>query len=235
LKKILRLLFKLLLVLVSLGLVVFIALKLMYNDDVPVGESGKAADALAQQMLDALAFEKFQAAKELQWTFRDKHTYHWYLQQHIVDVYWDEYKVTYHTKDLQKSSAFLDGIPLEGEAKTEAITYAVSNFNNDSFWLVAPFKVFDKGTTRSLVQDEGKRKLLVQYTTGGTTPGDAYLWELDEQYLPVAFKMWVSIIPFDGVEATWINWERTSAGFLLPTSRTFFGLEIPISNVKVVP
>jgi hypothetical protein len=206
----------------------------MYNEDIPTGETGKAADALAEQMLEALDYDKFQSTQEIQWTFRGKNTYHWRLQQHVVDVYWEDYKVTYYTKQKEKSTAFLNDQPLTDKAKRKAIDYAVANFNNDSFWLVAPFKVFDKGTSRTLVKEDGKQKLLVQYTTGGTTPGDAYLWELDDNYLPVAFKMWVSIIPFDGVEATWTDWESTAAGFSLAKTRTFFGLEMPIS-VKVVP
>ncbi len=234
-KKFLRLLLKSILVILSLLVIVFIVLKLTYNEEVPEGIPGQAADVLAQQMLDALKADKFQSAQEIQWTFRGKTTYHWQLQQGIVEVFWEDYHVTYHTKDVKQSKAMLNALALQGTAKEDAIAYAVAQFNNDSFWLVAPFKVFDKGVLRSIVEVDGKQKLLLQYTTGGTTPGDAYLWDLDKNYRPVAFKMWVSILPFDGIEAQWSEWDTTAGGFMLAKSRTFFGLEIPISDVKVVP
>ena len=82
------------------------------------------------------------------------------------------------------------------------IEKAVKYFNNDSFWLLAPYKIFDKGTKRSLVTlDDGHEGLLVTYTTGGTTPGDSYLWHLDSTGKPVSFQMWVSSLPIDGLEA----------------------------------
>ncbi|MEZ4952350.1 MAG: hypothetical protein R2825_02080 [Saprospiraceae bacterium] len=33
----------------------------------------------------------------------------------------------------------------------------------------------------------------MQYKTGGVTPSDSYVWLLDENGQPTAWKMWVSI------------------------------------------
>ena len=234
-KKLFKLILKGILGLILILGIAFVVLKVIYSDELPKGTSGEKADALAQNMLNALNYDQFKTAKEIHWTFRGKNTYKWDMQRHVVDVFWDDYQVTYTTKDRQTSKAYLNGESLEGDAKTKAITYAVDNFNNDSFWVVAPFKVFDGGTTRSIVEEEGKQKLLVRFSSGGTTPGDAYLWELDQQFRPVAFKMWVSILPFDGLEAQWSDWQKTRGGFLLPHQKTVFGLEIPITNLEVIP
>jgi len=233
-KKLLKIILKFLLALIGVLLITFVVLKLVYNEDLPEGESGAKADKLAYNILEAINHEAFEQAQEIHWTFRGVNHYKWQLQNDIVKVSWEDFEVIYNTKNREESEAFEDTEILQGDAKQEAINYAVNNFNNDSFWLIAPHKLFDPGTTRELVNQVGKEKLLVQYTSGGSTPGDAYLWEVDENYRPVAFKMWVSIIPFDGLEARWRNWEMTNGGFPLPKSRSVWGLEIPISGVKVI-
>jgi hypothetical protein len=106
-------------------------------------------------------------------------------------------------------------------------------FNNDSFWLVAPYKVFDQGTTRQLVALEGGRDaLLVTYSSGGTTPGDSYLWILGDDGLPASYKMWVKIIPIGGLEATWANWQRMESGIMLPTSHQVGPLTLEMGEVR---
>ncbi|MGB6036872.1 MAG: hypothetical protein WBG42_11440, partial [Cryomorphaceae bacterium] len=60
----------------------------------------------------------------------------------------------------------------------------------------------------------------------------AYLWILDENYLPTSYKMWVSIIPIGGVEATWENWVE-KGGAMISTSHKMGPLEIPIGNLEV--
>jgi hypothetical protein len=235
LKKIFRFLFKGILAFLGLLLIAFIVLKLIYNEDIPQGTSGKPADELAFKMLDAIHHKEFTEANEIHWTFRGVNRYEWKLQQNMVDVYWDNYRVSYQTQYPQISFAFKDGKQIEGEEKQKAIDYAAVNFNNDSFWVVAPHKIMDIGTTRQLINEDGKEKLLVTYNSGGSTPGDSYLWEVNEMHQPIAFKMWVSIIPLDGIEATWSNWKMTDGGFMLPQNRSFFGLEIPVTDLKVLP
>lgn len=234
-KKIFRFLLKGALALLGFLLIAFIVLKLVFNEDIPEGTKGKPADELAVTILDAIGHKEFTQAKEIQWTFRGVNRYEWKLQQHVVDVYWSDYQVSYQTRYPQTSSAFKNGKQIKGDEKQKAIDYAAVNFNNDSFWVVAPHKIMDIGTTRQLVVEDGKEKLLVTYNSGGSTPGDSYLWEVNEKYQPIGFKMWVSIIPLDGIEATWSNWKMTDGGFMLPQNRSFFGLEIPVTDLKVLP
>ena len=233
-KKLLRTILKIVLGLVGILLLAFVVLKLLYNEDLPQGETGESADELAYNILEAINHNKFREVKEIHWTFRGVNQYKWQLQDNVVEVSWEDYRVVYQTKNKSESKAYLNNQLLNAKAREEALTYAMNNFNNDSFWLIAPHKLFDPGTMRTLVEEDGKKKLLVQYTSGGSTPGDAYLWEVDKNYRPVAFKMWVSIIPFDGLEAKWQNWKMTDGGFPLPSSRSIWSLEIPISDVKVV-
>lgn len=212
----------------------FVVLKLVYNDDIPQGKTGKPADKVAYKMLDAINHEQYKEAKEIHWTFRGVNHYEWKMQEDLVEVYWEDYQVSLQTKNPNQSLAYQNKQEIKAEEREEAIAYATKNFNNDSFWLIAPHKVFDKGTTRQLIVEEDQQKLLVTFTSGGTTPGDAYLWELDEKYKPIAMKMWVSILPFDGLKAQWTNWQMTDGKFPLAEKRTLFGIEIPITDVEVV-
>ncbi|MDP4680960.1 MAG: hypothetical protein NWS46_11410 [Cyclobacteriaceae bacterium] len=103
---------------------------------------------------------------------------------------------------------------------------------NDSFWINPISKIFDSGTSRSIVmQEDGSKSLLVTYSSGGVTPGDSYLWILDDNFRPKAWKMWVSIIPIGGLEFSWDNWEKLTTGALISTSHSVL-IEVKISNVR---
>lgn len=218
---------------IALLAILFIILKITFSEDIPTGVPGEPADELALKVLEAVHHEEFEKAERIAWTFRDKNHYEWFPQRGLAQVKWDDMLVELKLENPDNSSAFKNGVPLEGSKKAEAIDYAVKNFNNDSFWLVASQKIMDQGTEREVVRADAQEKLLVRYTSGGSTPGDVYLWNLDRNYRPQSFKMWVSIIPFDGIEAKLDNWEMTDAGFPMAKSKSVFGLEIPISNIQI--
>lgn len=233
LKKIRRISLYALLSIIGILILSFVVLKVVYNEEIPQGKRGELADELAEKMLEAIHHQEFKEAEEIHWKFREVNQYVWKLQEDVVEVYWKDFQVTLLTKTPDKSKAYQHGNEIKEEERKEAIAYATKNFNNDSFWLIAPHKVFDEGTERQLIGEGEDEQLLVTYTSGGSTPGDSYLWELDENYLPVSMKMWVSIIPLDGIETQWSDWQMTGGGFPLPQKRTFFGLEIPVSRVVV--
>lgn len=220
------------------GLVVFITLPsllffgflyLRYNEDLPEGTMGKEADALATKMLNALDYDSYKSTNYIEWTFRKKHHYKWQKDEQKCDVHWKEFKVELDFKDNSKSKTYVHNFLVDGEQALELQEKAIAYFNNDSFWLVAPYKVFDEGTERRLVNlDDGTQALLVTYTSGGTTPGDSYLWILNEEGKPKCFKMWTTVLPIDGLEATWSDWTTTESGAQLPTYHKllFMGLEL---------
>ncbi len=73
---------------------------------------------------------------------------------------------------------------------------------------------------------------MVSYTSGGVTPGDSYLWILDENGLPESWKMWVKIIPVGGMEFTWEKWTELSTGAKVATYHHHKLLDLDISNLK---
>ena len=169
----------------------------------------------------------------IEFTFKKRHHFKWNKEQRTCQVYWKNYKVDLNFNDPSKSEAYLGETKIETIEAEELIKKATDYFNNDSFWLVAPYKVFDAGTKRSLVTlDNGKHALLITYTSGGSTPGDSYLWLLDDSGKPTSFKMWTSILPIDGLEATWSDWKTTETGAMLPTFHKMMVLGLEIEDIK---
>ena len=210
--------------LITVTMVAIILYCFAKNESLPAGTPGKEADELAEKMMLSINKKAFDNTEILKWSFRGKHHYEWKKQEGLVNVSWENASVTVNLNDYSKSI---------GESP-KLIETAIKFFNNDSFWLIAPYKVFDQGVERSIVKIDGKDALLVKYTSGGTTPGDSYLWILDENYTPVYFKMWTQIIPIGGILATWNDLITTDSGIKLPKSHTLsiFGYKINIGEVK---
>lgn len=203
-----------------------------YSEDLPVGVQGIEADALAQNMLDALDYEAYQKTKYIEWTYQNKRRYKWEKSNDMCTVHWNEYKVELHLKFPERSKAYIHNFNVVGEQRDELVEDALKYFNNDSFWLVAPYKIFDDGVERSLVKVDGKDALLATYTKGGTTPGDSYLWQFDASGKPVSFRMWTDLLPMDGLEASWTDWTTTESGTQLPTLHKVLFMGFQLTHIK---
>lgn len=228
-KKVLKIAAGIVIFLTLPSLLFFGAIYLKYNEDLPKGIQGKQADALANKMLNTLDYKAYEATNYIEWTFKRRHHYKWDKTDNTCHVYWKEFKVDLNLNDYSLSKAYVHSFKVDGEQANELTQKAIKYFNNDSFWLVAPYKVFDNGTERSLVTlENGAEALLVTYTSGGSTPGDSYLWIFDHTGKPKSFKMWTSLIPIQGIEASWNHWTTTESGAQLPTFHKllFMGLEM---------
>lgn len=204
-----------------------------YNEDLPVGIGGPQAEALAQSMLESLDYEAYKNTNYLEWTFKNRHHYKWQKNEGKCVVQWKDYKVDLDLNNPSESNAYVHSFKVDGDQAQELIEDATTFFNNDSFWLVAPYKVFDTGSQRSIVETEtGDDALLITYTTGGSTPGDSYLWYLDKTNKPTKFRMWVDILPIGGLEASWTDWTTTESGAQLPTFHELLFLGIQIEDIK---
>lgn len=218
---------------VFLGFIVALGvLYLVLNESLPEGQQGPEADAMAQRMLTALNKPAWDSTETISWTFAGSHHYEWDKAENVVRVLWDEHAVILNPKDGS-------GVVENGERYTYSeveglIQTAEDYFNNDSFWLYAPFKVFDPGTERSIVTfKDGQKGLKVTYTTGGTTPGDSYVWLLDENNRPISVKMWVSILPIGGLTFSWENYVRVGEGaWVAKDHMALGGVNIAIENIS---
>lgn len=219
--------------LIFLGLIlVLFIFYLMKNESLPEGESGPEADEMAMKMMEALNYEAWQNTHFISWTFKGIHSYEWDRTSNMVTVKWDDHEVILDPANkrgiIQDKSAYND------QEREELINTSWDYFNNDSFWLCAPFKAFDPGTERSIVTlKDGRKGLKVTYTSGGSTPGDSYVWILNENYIPTSVKMWVSILPLGGMEFTWENYTQLESGALIAQDHVAFGgVNIELSDIQ---
>lgn len=222
---------------IRIGLIIFlaggislVAAALVLNEGVPEGKEGPEADSLAMRMMRSLNYQSWQNTQWLKWSFPGGHEFIWDKQRGLVEVQWSGNLVLLNTNALKYSLAFEDGEPADSSDTNKLSEKAWTYFCNDSYWLVAPFKAFDPGTERRLVKEDGDSSLLVTYTSGGVTPGDSYLWLLDEKNKPYAYKMWVSIFPIGGVKAGWDDWKSCSNGLLLPKTHQLGPMSIDMGD-----
>ena len=201
-------------VFVMLGALLFFIM----DKPLPSGTIGLEAEQLADEMLAALNKEAYDSMKYLDFTFREDNRYQWDRVNNQVVVKWKDQEVFV---DLNRS------VDLYSELEYEA--YA--NFINGSFWLVAPFKIRDDGVIRSTVEVEGGRGLLATYSSGGVTPGDNFLWIIDENGFPKAWKLWTSNVAIGGLEFSWTGW-KTKEGAWFSTLHEGRILDIPLELIE---
>ncbi|MBC6401374.1 MAG: hypothetical protein GDA37_10270 [Ekhidna sp.] len=194
-KKALKIILKVVGGFLLLLLIIALVTYLFVNEPKPSGVSGDRAEKLADEMFAALNKPAYDTLKYVEFVFKGIHRYKWNKRNNQVFVSWGENEV------------FLD-LNLNAGSYNEIETTAYEYFINDSFWLVAPFKVRDDGVIRFTLDVEKGRGLLVTYTSGGITPGDSYLWIIDENGFPKAWKLWTSNVPVGGLEFSWEKWEE---------------------------
>lgn len=194
----------------------------------PDGVVDARADDLARQMKESVDADAWRRTGAITWTFADRNNHLWDRRRMLARVRTDDVEV-YIDLRTKTGVALQDGVRLEGRRRDDAVQKGYESWVNDSFWLIATNKAFDPGTTRLRVpQDDGGDALLVRYGSGGVTPGDAYLWHLDDNGRPTSWQMWVSVLPLDGVKATWEGWVELPTGAWVSTERklALFTIEI---------
>ena len=209
----------------------------MLSDPLPQKSNGQVAQARVEQLIDkmwkTLNAPAWFAAEGAEWTFRNQHHYLWHKRLGRVRVDLNPSLSVYIEPHTGRGRAFMRGEPLDASDQSKYIAQAIKAFHNDSFWLAAPFKVRDPGTHRSLVSDAEGEGVLVYYKTGGTTPGDRYLWRLGKNDQPKSWQLWVKIIPVQGMIFTWEDWRPSSSGALIAHHHRSKILDITLQKIKV--
>jgi hypothetical protein len=216
-------------VLLGLALVLGVALlggALLLRHGRPAGVAGPAADELARALersVDRAAWDRTLAVR---FSLGGRYQHLWDRRRGLARVHRDDTEVLL---DLGKRDgrAFRGGRELQGQERERLVARAYAAWVNDTFWLNPLGKLFDDGVERLLVEEGGGQALLVQYRSGGLTPGDAYLWLPGEGGRPRAWRLWVSVIPIGGVEASWEGWTRLPTGAWIATRHRMAGV-IPL-------
>lgn len=154
------------------------------------------ADSVAHRVVEASGgFEAWEALPVLRFDFGVEREGR---QQVAARHYWDKagnrYRVEWPGGEdstyvaifsswPDSARAFVNGEPLieaEGEA---AVTRAKERTINDTYWLLAPLKLFDEGVTRTYVPDSSDATtdvIRLAFDGVGLTPGDQYWLSVDK-------------------------------------------------------
>ena len=220
----------LLIAILALVIIGFIAIKVV-SEDRPPAIPNSDSDAIANEMLAELNKPAWDSLKYLKWEFMGGHEFLWDKQGNNAMIKWANNKVILDLDEVT-GLTYQDGQEVKGDLKNDLTQQAWSHWCNDSFWMFAPFKVFDKGTSRSIVETEDNQTgLMVTYESGGVTPGDSYLWLLDEQKRPTGYKMW-TFIPIKGMYMSWEGWKTLKGGAKVATSHKSTALSFEMKNVQ---
>ena len=196
----------------------------------PTGKE-TGGDELARKVMKATGVSNWDTTGVVAFTFANrKHL--WDKKRELVWIRWGDIEVMESLKTKQ-GKVWKNGKLLSGKKQNKYLNKAWKAWINDSFWFYPFFKFFDEGTTRKVVKREGETDaLLISYSKGGVTPGDSYLWILDEEGLPVAWQLWVKIIPVKGFRVSWESWQELPVGIKVSTLHKSKLMSIRISDVR---
>jgi hypothetical protein len=202
-----------------------------YRHPAPATRSGDA-DALARRMLSAVDADAWSRTGAVRWTFFNGERHLWDRARNL-DRFDRGDIVVWIDLATQRGVAQRGGVTLSGAERDRAVSTAWSRWCNDSFWLNPVPKAFDSGVTRAVASDDaGRDALLLSYHSGGVTPGDRYLWLLDANGRPRAWRMWVSVLPVPGLEASWAGWQRLSTGAWISTEHRMGPMTLRLRDVE---
>ncbi len=198
----------------------------------PVGTPGPEAEKLAEAVQKAVGVGSWHKVGAISWDFGGRQQHLWDRTRQYARVRWENTEVLLDLTS-RKGLAFEGGEPVAASQVQPLLDKAWKFWCNDSFWLNPIAKITDQGVTRSIVKlPDGSQGLLVSYSSGGVTPGDAYLWILGENNVPVAWKMWVDIIPIGGLEVSWEEWLDLEPGAKIATVHEAGVLTLRLTDVQ---
>lgn len=174
--------------------------------------------------------------------------------RHAWDRYTGDYRVSgadksgapwvvYFNVNTREGTASVNDRPVEGEEKGKLLETAYGRFINDSYWLLAPWKVFDPGVVRTY---EGEKPgpegelcdvIRLSFANVGLTPKDVYwLWITREGRRMVQWQYVLGGAQEEPTTAPWKDW-RKFAGVSLSLEKPIPSRSVRIlfENVSVSP
>ena len=227
---------------------------------IPFSASGQERDAKAdkvgKELIEALGGQSaWEKAREFRFDFvvenegkvagRRSHTW---------DRYTGDYRLTgtdpsgapyavYFNVNTKQGKAYLNGKALEGEEADKLIKSSYARFINDTYWLLAPWKIFDPGVKLAYdgekpCPDGGTCDVLkLSFDNVGLTPKDVYwLWVTRDGRKMVQWQYVLKGADEPPTIVQWKNWQKMG-GVMLSMERPMTGKPtvIRFENVSVSP
>lgn len=225
-------------ILLGLGVLALLVMGscVIFSKSLPKGKTGPEADKLARAVEKAVNIKAWNNVGAIQWDFGGRHFLVWDKKRSLTKVTWGKGRLSamISLANPKLGLAYQDGKPVNDAAiREKMLGRAYALWANDSFWLNPLAKLFDKGVTRSIVKWEGKPQLMVSYSSGGVTPGDSYLFLLDDNKRPTGWRMWVKILPLKGGYSSFSKWITLPGGAQISTQHKTLGLlKLKLTKIK---
>lgn len=198
------------------------------------GQTGAAAEALTTRVEQAVRMDLWAQTGAVAWTLAGRNEHLWDRERGLSRVRWGGVEVLQRT-DQRVGRVWRNGREIHGAARARLVQKAWETFLNDRHWLQPFASLHDDGVTRSVVEWSGTEALFVEYASGGVTPGDAYLWLLDDSGRPSACHMWVQVVPIGGLRSTWDDWVTLPTGAKVATRHRLGVAKVSISDLRAAP
>jgi opacity protein-like surface antigen len=171
---------------------------------------------------------------------------------------WDRYTGDYRLQGVDKAGApyavyfnvntkagkaFVNGVAVEGAERDKRLESAYERFINDTYWLLAPWKIFDPGVHLAL---DGEKPcpgggtcdvLRLSFENVGLTPKDVYwIWVARDGSRMIQWQYVLGGASEPPTTAQWKDW-RKLGGVLLSLDKPITGepFEIRFDKVAVAP
>ena len=96
----------------------------------------------------------------------------------------EDFYVALFDTETRAGAVYLEGAQIDSAQERRKLEEAYTRFINDSYWLLAPLKLFDEGVSRTFVPDSSDAEHdVIQLTFDGVglTPGDRYWLYADRE------------------------------------------------------
>ena len=218
---------------VAISLIVLIRLR---SEPLPVGNAGPAAESLADRIEAAVGVGAFRRTGAVAFTFRGENRHFCDLRRGFSEVRWeasgDEWMVQFDRKTGMSVVTRNENPLADANRRAVAHREAIKKHVNDFFWL-NPFNALRApGVERLLV---GERALLVNFRSGGVTPGDSYLIVTDRAFRPESVRMWVKALPIPGMRFSFEGWKKMPPGFEVSLKHRSDFAEVNLTDVISLP
>lgn len=227
--KILSIIFKITIAFVGVLLLLWLLLFFRYHESIPEGYQGESCHRVIDRMFGAMNQKAWEQTRYVVWHHRGKTKYLWDKKEHHVRVTWSNYEV--FLKPSEKDGIVLKNNIVIGD-DGQIIETAYKKFINDAFWLCAPMHIKSTNIDLSCVDlNLDQDGLMANYISGGVTPGDTFLWYVNQDGFPTRWKMWVSLFPVGGVDFHISDWVQLSSGAWLPTKHRSMVFDVNIEDL----
>ena len=220
----------------------------------PIHAAQPTVDELVERVTEGLGGEEaWESARYFVFEFAGRRAHWWdrYTGRHRVEgttPEGEEYVVLHDVHDEGGAGrVWLDGAEVSGERAVELLGGAYAAWVNDTFWLIAPYKLRDPGVH---LEAEGSRELdgvlhdtlHLSFEGVGLTPGDQYWMFIHPETGLV--ERWEYVLESQEPPPTawkWLEWGEYGPGIMLSARREQVGSEGrvltlgPIAVPEVIP